>query len=60
MIKINPKYIIYISCDPNTLVRDLKLLNKEYIINEITPYNLFPKTYHVESVSVLERKSVEK
>ena len=52
--------IIYVSCDPNTLVRDLKLLEENYKVLELTPYNMFPRTYHVECISVLERKSVEK
>ena len=56
IIKINPKNIIYISCDPNTLIRDLNILKEKYKIKEITPYNLFPKTYHCESIVVLERK----
>ena len=56
LIDMNPKNIIYISCDPNTLMRDLKILGNIYSIKEITPYNLFPKTYHCESIVVLERK----
>lgn len=57
---IKPNTIIYISCDPITLARDLKDLQKEYNIKEIKPFNMFPRTYHVESISVLERKNVEK
>ena len=60
ILEINSKNIIYISCDPNTLVRDLKILSEKYIIKEITPFNMFPRTYHVETVSVLSRKTVEK
>lgn len=56
LLKMIPKYIIYISCDPNTLIRDLKLLINNYELLEITPYNLFPRTYHCESIAVLERK----
>ncbi|MBQ8132146.1 MAG: class I SAM-dependent RNA methyltransferase [Bacilli bacterium] len=54
--KINPEHIIYISCDPATLARDLKDLNTKYEIKRIKPYNMFPKTYHVECVCVLELK----
>lgn len=57
LIDMNSEYIIYISCDPNTLMRDLKILSNNYNIKEITPYNLFPKTYHCESISVLEKKN---
>lgn len=58
--RINPKEIIYVSCDPMTLVRDLKELKDNYLIKEITPVDMFPNTHHVESVSVLHRKSLEK
>ena len=56
LVKINPTYIIYISCDPATLARDLKELKETYKIKRIKPYNMFPKTYHCESIAVLERK----
>ena len=56
LLDMSPKYIIYVSCDPNTLVRDLKIFSVDYEISEITPYNLFPKTYHCESICILERK----
>ena len=58
--RINPKEIIYVSCDPMTLVRDLKELKEDYLIKEITPVDMFPNTHHVECVSVLHRKSLEK
>ena len=58
--RINPKEIIYVSCDPMTLVRDLKVLGEDYLIKEITPVDMFPNTHHVECVSVLHRKSLEK
>ena len=54
--KINPKTIIYVSCDPMTLSRDLNDLNENYEIKSITPFNMFPRTYHCEALAVLERK----
>ncbi len=60
ILKISPSSIVYISCDPITLVRDLKLLSSEYDVIKIIPVDLFPNTYHVECVSVLHRKSLEK
>ena len=54
--RIAPKQIIYISCDPVTLSRDLSLLTNQYRIEYVKPYNMFPRTYHVENVSVLSRK----
>ena len=52
--KIKAKNIIYISCNPITLVRDLKLLQDNYNIEYIKPYDMFPNTYHVECVCVLK------
>ncbi|MBU93109.1 MAG: SAM-dependent methyltransferase [Chloroflexi bacterium] len=47
--------IIYISCEPKTLARDLEILNKEkYKIQSITPIDLFPNTHHVESITLLK------
>lgn len=54
---IKPKQIIYISCDPVTLVRDLKDVEDSYNIESIKPFNMFPRTSHVESVSVLTKKN---
>ena len=56
ILNINSKKIIYTSCDPVTLARDLKKLSEKYEVKEITPVDMFPNTYHVESVCVLERK----
>ena len=53
---INPKEIIYVSCDPVTLARDLKELQEKYTVKKVVPYNMFPRTYHCESITVLERR----
>lgn len=53
--KIKPKNIIYISCNPTTLARDLKVLTESnYKINRIKPFDMFPQTYHVEIAAWLE------
>lgn len=52
----NLKRMIYVSCDPMTLSRDLKLLNDRFEVEEITLVNMFSKTHHVECVCVLNRK----
>ena len=54
--EINPERILYVSCDPATLARDLNDLNNNYNIIEVTPVNMFPRTYHCESVCILERR----
>ncbi len=56
ILKVKPKKVIYISCNPATLVRDLAKFEEEYSINEITPVDMFPFTSHVECVTVIERK----
>lgn len=53
--KINPKKIVYVSCNPNTLKRDISLLNNYELIN-LTPINMFPKTQHCEVVCLLKSK----
>ena len=52
--KISSNAIIYISCDPATMARDLSQLSDTYKIESIKPFNMFPKTYHVECVCVLK------
>lgn len=56
IIKINPHTIVYTSCDPMTLARDLNILKYYFQIDEITPFDMFPNTYHVECVCVLKLK----
>ena len=58
ILEINPKKIIYISCNPVTLARDYNILKDKYIIKDINAYDMFPNTYHVETVMVLEKKDV--
>lgn len=53
------KEIIYVSCEPMTLARDIKMLDK-YKLTKITLVDMFPQTHHVECVSVLHRKTLEK
>ncbi|MBQ9019101.1 MAG: class I SAM-dependent RNA methyltransferase [Bacilli bacterium] len=53
--EINSKEIIYVSCDPITLARDIKDLDT-YKVKYIKVFNMFPRTYHIESLLVLEKK----
>ncbi len=48
--------IVYISCNPSTLARDLAILSREYKIESITPYDMFPQTKHVETLAILKKK----
>ena len=56
ILKIKPKKLVYISCNPATLVRDLKELEESYEINSIKPVDMFPFTSSVECCSVLSLK----
>lgn len=48
--------IIYVSCNPSTLAKNIKQLSKKYVVRSITPFDMFPHTSHIESVTVLEKK----
>lgn len=54
--QVKPEKIIYVSCDPPTLARDLVLLQKSgYVIVKSCPVDMFPQTYHVESITILQK-----
>lgn len=59
IIKLNPKKIVYVSCNPSTLARDLKYLaeNGGYEIEKVQPVDMFCHTYHVETVVLLKSKT---
>lgn len=56
VLQIEPQQIIYVSCNPVTLARDLKILSEKYNLMEVTPYDMFPQTSHVECVKLLTLK----
>lgn len=60
LLKIKAKKIIYVSCNPITLVRDLNLLTNDYKLELVRPFDMFPNTYHVECVLLLNLKENQK
>ncbi|MEI5908562.1 23S rRNA (uracil(1939)-C(5))-methyltransferase RlmD [Bacillus spongiae] len=56
VLTVKPKTMVYVSCNPSTLARDLKVLSSKYTIEYIQPVDMFPQTAHVESVTRLVLK----
>lgn len=57
LLHIRPRHILYVSCEPPTLVRDLQpLLQADYDLEWSQPFDFFPQTHHIESVTLLRRK----
>ncbi|MFV0363514.1 MAG: hypothetical protein ACK5LL_10585 [Suipraeoptans sp.] len=51
---------MYVSCDPITMSRDIKQLSEKYDLVEVTPVDMFPNTYHVETVVLMSRVDTKK
>ncbi|MBA4379743.1 MAG: hypothetical protein C0393_03510 [Anaerolinea sp.] len=57
LLALCPRAIAYVSCDPSTLARDTaRLITGGYALRQVTPFDLFPQTYHIESISLFEIK----
>lgn len=60
VVALNPDMIVYISCDPATLARDGGRFRKQgYELSESTPFDMFPQTYHIESLNIFQRAVAE-
>lgn len=56
VVKLAPERVVYVSCGPETLARDLKYLTKHgYTVKRATPYDCFPFTSHIETVVLLSK-----
>jgi 23S rRNA (uracil1939-C5)-methyltransferase len=56
LLNLGPRVIAYVSCDPSTLARDAaRLIQGGYQLRQVTPFDLFPQTFHIESISIFER-----
>ncbi|MEJ2157539.1 MAG: 23S rRNA (uracil(1939)-C(5))-methyltransferase RlmD [Desulfobacteraceae bacterium] len=56
VLAMSPERIVYVSCNPATLARDIALLKDAYQVIEVQPVDMFPHTYHIESVARLVKK----
>ncbi len=56
LLELNPRKIVYISCNPSTQQRDAQQLATQYKLTQITPVDMFPHTTHVETVAQFERR----
>jgi 23S rRNA (uracil1939-C5)-methyltransferase len=58
ILRLLPRRLLMVSCDPPTLARDLSTLKERYRVDRLTLLDLFPQTHHVESVALLARREV--
>lgn len=56
-MKLMPKKIVYVSCNPSTLARDVSVLLRKYALCSVSPIDMFPRTNHVETVALLQLKA---
>lgn len=56
ILDLEVKKLVYVSCNPATMVRDIKLMNEKYEVKEIQPIDMFPFTSSIENVAVLQLK----
>ena len=56
ILELKPERIVYVSCHPATLARDVKMMSDRYKATNVTPVDLFPQTAHIETVLRLDRK----
>jgi 23S rRNA (uracil1939-C5)-methyltransferase len=56
ILEVEPKKVIYLSCNPATQARDIDLLQEKYSITSFEGFNFFPHTPHIETLAILQRK----
>lgn len=56
VLKMAPEKVVYVSCNPSTLARDLEMMKDFYDVIELQPVDMFPHTYHIEVVAKLRKK----
>lgn len=58
LLAMGPKQMVYVSCNPATMARDLAVIKDSYDVVEVQPVDMFPHTFHIESVARLRRKNI--
>ena len=56
VLEVGAKKIVYVSCNPTTMSRDIAMMKDSYDVKEVQPVDMFPHTYHIEAVCRLEKK----
>ena len=56
MLRSGAERIVYVSCNPATQARDIDILSQGYDVKRVSPVDMFPHTFHVENVVLLEKK----
>ncbi len=57
ILKVEPRRIVYVSCNPATQARDLQILSEKYMVEKVQPVDMFPHTHHVENIALLVKKT---
>ena len=58
LVSLHPRKILYVSCEPSTLARDLaRLVSLGYNVKRLQPLDMFPQTYHIEAIAELEKEA---
>jgi 23S rRNA (uracil1939-C5)-methyltransferase len=58
ILAMAPPRMVYVSCNPATMARDIAMLKDDYRLIEVQPVDMFPHTFHIESVAKLEKRSI--
>jgi tRNA/tmRNA/rRNA uracil-C5-methylase (TrmA/RlmC/RlmD family) len=58
LLRVGPRRIVYVSCNPLTLVEDLRALGAGYELRSLMGYDMFPHTPHVEAMAILDRRDL--